>query len=74
MGAFVSVLLAWAYGNLSLKVLKEAFYQTTLVSSMVLLIVATAFVFTGAFMVIGGGMVAEDFLLNLPVGRYGMIN
>lgn len=73
VGALVSVLLAWAYGNLSLKVLRDAFYQTTLVSSMVLLIVAGAFVFTGAFMVIGGGLVVEDFLLNLPVGNYGIL-
>lgn len=73
VGAFVSVLLAWAYGNLSLRVLKDAFYQTTLVSSMVLLIVAGAFVFTGAFMVAGGGLVVEDFLLNLPIGEYGIL-
>lgn len=73
VGALVSVLLAWAYGNLRLKVLRDALYQTTLVSSMVLLIVAGAFVFTGAFMVIGGGLVVEDFLLNLPVGNYGIL-
>ena len=40
VGAFVSVLLAWGYGNLSLETLKQAFHQTTVVSAMILLIVA----------------------------------
>lgn len=73
VGAFISVLLAWAYGNLSWKTLQEAFVQTTLVSSMILLIVAAAFVFTGTFMLLGGGFMVQDFLLNLPFGPWGVL-
>ncbi|MFO7803257.1 MAG: TRAP transporter large permease subunit [Desulfovermiculus sp.] len=73
VGAFVSVLLAWAYGNLSWKTLKEAFVQTTVVSSMILLIVAAAFVFTGTFMLLDGGFLVQELLLNLPVGPWGIL-
>ena len=73
VGAFVSVILALAYGNLNLKVLKEAFVQTTVISSMILLIVAAAFVFTGTFMLVGGGVVVKELLLNLPLGPMGIL-
>lgn len=73
VGAFVSVLLTWAYGNLSWKTMKDAFIQTTIVSSMVLLIVAAAFVFTGTFMLLGGGFIVKELLLNLPVGPWGIL-
>lgn len=72
VGAFVSVILAWAYKKLSWKILADAFYQTMVVSSMILLIVAAAFVFTGTFMIVGGGDLVKDTLLGLPVGRWGI--
>ncbi len=73
VGAFFSVILTWAYGNLSLGVLRETFYRTTLVSGMILLIVAAAFVFTGAFMLAGGGTLVKEALLNMPVGTSGVL-
>jgi tripartite ATP-independent transporter DctM subunit len=73
VGAFFSVLLTWAYGNLSPQVLRETFYQTTRVSSMVLFIVAAAFVFTGSFMMAGGGTLVKEALLALPVGTSGIL-
>jgi tripartite ATP-independent transporter DctM subunit len=73
VGALVSVLLAWGYGNLSWSVLKDAFVQTTVISSMILLIVAAAYVFTGTFMLLGGGFIVQDLLLNLPIGPWGIL-
>ncbi len=73
VGAFASVILAYLYGNLNLKVLYQAFYQTTVVSSMILLIVAAAFAFTGTFMLVGGGMVVKELLLNLELGPWGVL-
>ncbi len=73
VGAFVSIILAWTYGNLNRKTLWEAFVQTTIVSSMILLIVAAAFVFTGTFMLLGGGFIVEDLLLSLPIGPWGIL-
>ena len=73
VGAFVSVLLALAYGKFNWKTLKESFYQTMVVSSMILLIVAAAFVFTGTFMMVGGGDMVREALLGLPVGKWGVL-
>lgn len=73
VGALVSVILAWAYGKLSWQSLKDAFYQTMVVSAMILLIVAAAFVFTGTFMLVGGGDLVRDALLGLHLGRWGIL-
>lgn len=73
VGAFVSVILAFCYGKLNWNTLKESFYQTMVVSSMILLIVAAAFVFTGTFMLVGGGDLVKDALLSLPVGKWGIL-
>jgi len=73
VGAFVSVILAFCYGKLNWNTLKESFYQTMVVSSMILLIVAAAFVFTGTFMLVGGGDLVKDALLDLPVGKWGIL-
>lgn len=73
VGAFVSVLLAACYGKLNARNLKESFYQTMVISSMILLIVAAAFVFTGTFMLVGGGELVKEGLLGLPLGPWGIL-
>ncbi len=73
VGAFASVMLALCYRKLDWKVLKESFYQTMVVSSMILVIVAAAFVFTGTFMLVGGGDLVKEALLGLPFGRWGVL-
>lgn len=73
MGALVSVFLALFYGRLNWQTLKESFQQTLVVSSMIMLIVAAAFVFTGTFMMVGGGDLVKDLLLGLPVGPWGVL-
>ena len=71
-GAFASTILALCYGRLDWKTLKDSIYQTIIVSSMILLIVVAAFVFTGAFMMIGGGDIVKEALISLPVGKRGI--
>jgi tripartite ATP-independent transporter DctM subunit len=73
VGAFASVILAVAYRRFSLTTLKEAVFRTMEVSSMILLIVAGAFVFTGTFMLIGGGDLVQNALMALPVGKWGIL-
>ena len=73
VGAFASLFLAWAYRRLDWATLKSAVYRTLVVSSMILLIVAAAFVFTGTFMLVGGGDLVKEWLLGLPVGRWGVL-
>jgi tripartite ATP-independent transporter DctM subunit len=73
VGAFASVLLALAYRKLNWKAFKDSIYQTIRVSSMIMLIVAAAFVFTGTFMLVGGGDLVKGFLLGLPIGKWGIL-
>jgi tripartite ATP-independent transporter DctM subunit len=73
VGAFASILLALFYRKLNWKTLKDSVYQTLRVSSMIMLIVAAAFVFTGTFMLVGGGDLVKGFLLGLPIGRWGIL-
>ena len=73
VGAFASILLAGAYGKLNWETLTNAVYRTLTVSSMIMLIVAAAFVFTGTFMLVGGGDLVTEWLLALPVGRWGVL-
>ena len=73
VGALASILLALFYKKLNWKTFKESIYRTLRVSSMIMLIVAAAFVFTGTFMLIGGGDLVKDFLLSLPIGRWGVL-
>ena len=73
VGAFVSIILALCYRQLTGKILVDSFYETMIVSSMILIIVAAAFVFTGTFMLVGGGDLVKDVLLGLPVGPWGVL-
>ena len=73
VGAFVSVILALCYKRLKWKDLKRSFYETMVISSMILIIVAAAFVFTGTFMLIGGGDLVKEALLSIPFGRWGVL-
>ncbi|MBW2083839.1 MAG: TRAP transporter large permease subunit [Deltaproteobacteria bacterium] len=73
VGAFVSVILAACYGKLDSKTLKDSFFETMVISSMILIIVGAAFVFTGTFMLVGGGDLVKDLLLSLPFGKWGIL-
>jgi TRAP-type mannitol/chloroaromatic compound transport system permease large subunit len=44
-----------------------------IVSSMIMIIVAAAFVFTGTFMMIGGGELVKNALLGASLGRWGAL-
>ncbi len=72
-GALASVILAIAYKKLTLKILLNSFYQTMVVSSMILIIVAAAFVFTGTFMMVGGGHLVKDILLGSSLGPWSIL-
>jgi TRAP-type mannitol/chloroaromatic compound transport system permease large subunit len=71
--AFTSLLLSGAYRRLDWPTLKSAVYRTLFISSMILLIVAATFVFTGTFILVGGGDLVQEWLLGLPVGRWGVL-
>ncbi|GAB6886859.1 TRAP transporter large permease subunit [Desulfothermus okinawensis JCM 13304] len=65
IGSFASILLAVLYGRFNLKILKHAILETTYISSMILTIVVGAFVFTGTFMLVGGGDYVAGMLFSI---------
>ncbi len=70
VGSLASIVLAMFYGRFSIKMLKDAVLETTQVSSMILTIVVGAFVFTGTFMLIGGGDIVQNLLFSISGNRW----
>lgn len=73
LGAAAAILLAIMYKKLDVKTLRESVFSSLKVVSMILWTVVGAFVFTGAFMTVGGGALVENVLLGLQVGPTTMI-
>jgi tripartite ATP-independent transporter DctM subunit len=73
LGAFGALILTAAYGKLTLKALKEAVLQTLKISSMMMMILAGGFMFSGVFLGMGGGAITEKILMGLPIGRIGIL-
>jgi len=73
VGALASILLAAAYGRLTLGVLKEACLQTLQITSMILMIAVAASFFATVFVSLGGDEVISNLFLNLPFGKWGVL-
>ena len=73
VGAFASILIALAYGKLTWENFKDAAMQTVKISGMVMLVGTMCFSFVGVFIRVGGGEVISQFLLNAPIGRWGIL-
>ena len=63
MGAAGSVIMTLAYGNFTLKALKEALVKTTLVTAMILMILLAGKIFATVF-TISGGLVGTQQLVS----------
>jgi tripartite ATP-independent transporter DctM subunit len=70
VGAFFALLLAAMYHQLTLKNVKEAAYETLIVTSMVCFIILGAGIFNAVFLYLGGGAVVAKLLIGLPFGRW----
>ena len=73
MGAIAAILLAIFYRKLDRKTLKESIFGSLKVVAMIMWTVIGAFVFTGAFMVVGGGELVKSTLLALTVDPIVML-
>lgn len=73
LGAFGAMILTAAYGQLTMKALKETILQTLKISSMMMMILAGGYMFSGVFLGMGGGEVTEKILMGLPFGRTGIL-
>jgi len=73
LGAFGAMILTAAYGQLTQKALRETVLQTLKISSMMMMILAGGYMFSGVFLGMGGGEVTEKILMGLPFGRFGIL-
>jgi tripartite ATP-independent transporter DctM subunit len=73
LGAFGALILTAAYGQLTMKALKETVITTLKISSMMMMILAGGYMFSGVFLGMGGGEVTEKILMGLPFGRVGIL-
>lgn len=73
LGAFGAMILTAAYRKLTIKALKETVFQTLKISSMMMMILAGGYMFSGVFLGMGGGEVTEKILMGLPFGRIGIL-
>jgi tripartite ATP-independent transporter DctM subunit len=73
LGAFGSILLTIAYGNFTLKALRETVLQTLKISSMMMIILTGGSMFSGVFLGMGGGAATEKILSILHLGPSGVL-
>ncbi|MBA7570685.1 Sialic acid TRAP transporter permease protein SiaT [subsurface metagenome] len=72
-GAFAAVLLAIGYRKFNWQNLQYATYQTLRITSMVMLVVVGASMFTSTFMTLGGGGLIKGLILGLPFSKLGIL-
>ncbi len=73
LGALGSILLTIAYGNFTLKALRETVAQTLKISSMMMIILTGGYMFSGVFLGMGGGDATEKVLSALHLGPWGTL-
>ncbi len=70
VGAFFALLLAAMYRKLNLKNVREAAYETLIVTAMVCFIILGAGIFNAVFLYLGGGKLVAQLLIGLPFGKW----
>jgi tripartite ATP-independent transporter DctM subunit len=73
LGAFGSIVLTIAYGNFTLKAVKETVIQTLRISSMMMIILVGGSMFSGIFLGMGGGGATEKILEALHLTPWGVL-
>ncbi len=73
VGAVGAMILAATHGRLSLAKIKDATRETTRMTSMVFLILIGATTFGLVFRGMGGDLLMEELLIELPGGEWGFI-
>ena len=73
LGAVGAMVLAWLNGRLSKDNLEEALDDTVQLTTMVVFLLIGSTAFTLVFRGLYGDIWIEDFLVNLPGGKWGLI-
>lgn len=72
VGCFAALLVAAAYRELTLTVIKKSLYNTIQSSAMVYMIIIFAGFFVSVFMRLGGGAVVEQAIQAIPLNKWGI--
>jgi tripartite ATP-independent transporter DctM subunit len=73
MGGLGSLLVAIFYRKLTLRVLYEGVMNTLKITTMVMFVAVGAFMFSGVFMALGGAKLIGNFIIALPLGKWGIL-
>jgi tripartite ATP-independent transporter DctM subunit len=73
IGAIGSIILAFAYGKLSISVVREALMATLSITAMILTIVVGGLMFAGVFAGAGGLTALQELLNEADIGAWGTL-
>ncbi|MDI6755518.1 MAG: TRAP transporter large permease subunit [Thermodesulfobacteriota bacterium] len=73
MGGLGSIIVAIFYRKFNLKVLYDGVMNTLKITSMVMFVAVGAFMFSGVFMALGGAKLIGNFIVSLPLGKWGIL-
>lgn len=73
LGAFLSVLVAWGYGNLRYKLIKQSFLTAAKVTAMIGFVIFSARLLSFALQDLGVTERLSSSILNLHLGKYGVM-
>ena len=73
VGAVGASVLAWRRGEFNLNIIRQVSLETTKISSMVFLILIGASMFSLVFRGFGGDVVIEEYLTDLPGGKFAAL-
>ncbi len=73
LGAVLSLAVAWGYGNLSYKIIKDSFLTAVRVTAMIGFIIFAARLLSFIFQDMGSTEKMSSYILNLGLGKYGIM-
>ena len=71
VGCLLAFIMMCAYGKFSWQALYDSVIQTAKTTSMVMMIIVAASIFTGVFLGMGCGQVVSNLILGLGLGKWG---
>jgi len=73
LGAVLSLVVAWGYGNLNYRMVKESFLTGVRVTAMIGFIIFAARLLSFSFQDMGITQKISSYILSLPLGKYGIM-
>lgn len=72
VGAFMALLMTFAYRRFSWKMLADSVYDTAKITAMALIIIIGASAFTSMFLALNGDTLVQNIVQSLGMGKWGV--